>query len=134
MIKQRDLSGRSCGPFDDSAPERLKRMGLLSPEGAPDRDSLAVAARLYAGLFYDALCDFHSDMEQVSAVCRELTERADTADPRLPFLDICAAYDALYVPIPEPIWWMSGNLELVAEFSAGFVRRLAEFQVESGVM
>lgn len=47
-----------CNPFDDSAPERLRHMGLLTAEGAPEQDALAVIERLYAGLFYDALFDF----------------------------------------------------------------------------
>lgn len=126
--------GRSCDPFDDSAPERLRRMGLLTAEGKPDRDALAVAARLYAGAFYDDLCDFYSDMGSVSAVCRELTERIGSEDPRLPFLSICSAYDAMYCALPEPVWWMAGNLELVSHFSHGFIRRLSEFTEESGVM
>ena len=33
-------------------------MGLLTAEGAPEEDALAVIERLYAGLFYDALFDF----------------------------------------------------------------------------
>ena len=40
---------RPGGPFDDSAPGRLRHMGLLTAEGKADQDALAVAARLYAG-------------------------------------------------------------------------------------
>ena len=36
-------------PFDDSVPERLRRMGLLTAGGKPDRDAMAVVSRLYAG-------------------------------------------------------------------------------------
>ena len=67
MSKEKYSSARSCSPFDDSAAERLRRMGLLTESGAPDRDAAAVAAHLYAGLFYDSLCDFHSDMGGVTA-------------------------------------------------------------------
>ena len=125
---------RPCSPFDDSAPERLRRMGLLTAEDAPDRDALAVISRLYAGLFYDDLLDFYSDMGSVNAVCRELIDRIGAEDPRLPFLSICSAYDAMYHSLPEPVWWMAGNLELVSQFSHGFIRRLSEFIEESGVM
>lgn len=49
-------------PFDDSVPERLRRMGLLTAGGKPDRDAMAVVSRLYAGAFYDDLYDFYSDI------------------------------------------------------------------------
>ena len=32
------------------------------------------------------------------------------------------------------IWWMAGNLEVAAQFAAGFLRRLSEFTEGSGVM
>lgn len=59
-------------PFDDSVPERLRRMGLLTVEGKPDLEAMAVVSRLYAGEFYDDLYDFYSDMRNVNSVCREL--------------------------------------------------------------
>ena len=78
-------------PFDDSAPERLRHMGLLTAEGAPEEDALAVIERLYAGLFYDALFDFYDDMGNVNAICLELAERLGTGNPRRSFLNICSA-------------------------------------------
>ena len=111
-----------CNPFDDSAPERLRHMGLLTAEGAPEEDALAVIERLYAGLFYDALFDFYDD----------LAERLGTENPRRSFLNICSAYDAIYLAIPEPVWWMAGNLDLIAHFSAGFIKRLTDLLQKAG--
>ena len=90
-----------CNPFDDSAPERLRHMGLLTAEGVPEQDALAVIERLYAGLFYDALFDFYDDVGNVNA-------------------------------IPEPVWWMAGNLDLIAHFSAGFIKRLTDLIQKAG--
>ena len=90
-----------CNPFDDSAPERLRHMGLLTAEGVPEQDALAVIERLYAGLFYDALFDFYDDVGNVNAICLELAERLGTENPRRSFLNICSAYDAIYLAIPE---------------------------------
>jgi len=115
-----------CNPFDDSAPERLRHMGLLTAEGTPEQDALAVIERLYAGLFYDALFNFYDDMGNVNAICLELAERLGTENPRRSFLNICSAYDAIYLAIPEPVWWMAGNLDLIAHFSAGFIKRLTD--------
>lgn len=121
-----------CNPFDDSAPERLRHMGLLTAEGAPEQDSLTVVEQLYAGLFYDALCDYYDDMAVVTATCRELAERLGTENPRQSFLRICSAYDAIYLAIPEPVWWIAGNLDLVTHFSVGFIKRLTDLLQEVG--
>ena len=91
-------------------------------------------SRLYAGEFYDDLYDYYSDMNSVNSVCRELIDLTDAEDARLPFLSICSAYDAIYRSLPAPIWWMAGNLEVAAQFAAGFLRRLSEFTEGSGVM
>ena len=128
LLMKRNL----CTPFDDSAPERLRHMGLLTAEGLPERDVLAVIERLYAGLFYDVLCDFYDDMDSVCAVCRKLAEQIGTEDPKHSFLKICSTYDALYLSIPEPVWWIAGNLELTALFSEGFVKRLTDLLQEAG--
>lgn len=121
-----------CNPFDDSAPERLRRMGLLTAEGTPEQDALTVMERLYAGLFYDALCDFYDDMEAVIAMCRKLVEQLSAENPRHSFLSICSAYDAIYLAIPEPVWWIAGNLDLIAHFSAGFIKQLTDLLQEVG--
>lgn len=134
MSKEKYSSARSCSPFDDSDAERLRRMGLLTESGAPDRDAAAVAAHLYAGLFYDSLCDFHSDMGGVTAVCRELLEYVGMKDPRRPFLAICSAYDAIYCALPDVMWWIAGNLQLVSCFTDDFIKCLAEFSAESEEM
>lgn len=121
-----------CNPFDDSAPERLRHMGLLTAEGVPEQDALAVIERLYAGLFYDALFDFYDDVGNVNTICLELAERLGTENPRRSFLNICSAYDAIYLAIPEPVWWMAGNLDLITHFSAGFIKRLTDLIQKAG--
>lgn len=132
MSNEKYSAARACGPFDDPALERLRRMGLLTAEGKPDRDALAVVSRLYAGLFYDELCDFYSELHSVNNVCRSLIERGNADDIRLPFLSICWAYDAMYCALPDPVWWIAGNLELAVHFAQGFIRRLSEFTEEAG--
>ena len=44
-------------PFDDSAAVRLRRMGLLTPDGTPDERIIRPLAYVSAGLYYDQLCD-----------------------------------------------------------------------------
>ena len=71
MTHEKYPVSRPGGPFDDSAPERLRRMGLQACDGKPDQDAL-----------------------------------------------------------PEPVWWLAGNLKLVEQFSQCFIRRLSEFVEE----
>lgn len=130
MTHEKYPVSRPGGPFDDSAPERLRRMGLQTCDGEPDQDALAVVARLYAGLCFDDLCDFYSDMSSVKSVCSGLLERMNSDDPRVPFIAICSMYDAIYQALPEPVWWLAGNLKLVEQFSQCFIRRLSEFVEE----
>ena len=52
----------SSNPFDDSALPRLQRMGLLSATGEADRDAIASLSTVYAGLLFDAICDYTSAM------------------------------------------------------------------------
>ena len=125
---------RPASPFDDSARERLRRMGLIDADGKPQLQAIAVAARLYAGLYYDELCDYFSNLAGVKAVCRDLSEQIPKKDARSKFLAICTAYDAIYHVLPEPVWWMAGSMELVAPFTDGFLRRMAELADEMEVM
>lgn len=119
-------------PFDDSAPRRLQRMGLLTAEGIPNQEALAAIERLYAGLFYDALCDASDDVDNIIAVCSGISERIESGNPKQSFLKICLAYDTISHPIPEPVWWMAGNMELIAHFSVGFVKQLTDLLQEVG--
>ena len=126
---------RSQGtPFDDSAQARLVRMGLLNEEGKADQDAVGVLARVYAGLYYDALSDACEEKERVNATCADLVEQLGTVSPRQLFLSICVQHDYLHRDIPEPMWRLSGNPALVKAFSEDFVRRLSEFISEGEVM
>ena len=121
-------------PLDDSAQARLVRMGLLNEKGQADQDAVSVLARVYAGLFYDALCDACEDRGRVSATCSDLIEQLGVVNPKQLFLSICAQHDYIHRDLPEPIWRISGNPTVVKTFSEVFVRRLSEFISESEVM
>lgn len=119
-----ELQGIS--PFDDAAAARLRRMGLLEADGKGNRDAVSALARLSAGLFFDALCDTYAETATVLRIGRELTSTGTAAEPRRAFLRLCAEYDAMRRPIPEPLWWISGSEILVPPFMEGFLRNLAD--------
>lgn len=59
-------------PFDDSAAMRLRRMGLLTPDGTPDERIIQPLAYVSAGLYYDQLCDSVESHESASGVCQHI--------------------------------------------------------------
>ena len=55
---------------------------------------------------------------------QRLYEAAEQAEPRQKFLLICLQYDALSQPLPNPIWWISGDSELAGDFAERFICHL----------
>ena len=67
-------------PFDGSAEARLAHMGLLDQEGRVVPQSMKVFTRIFAGLFFDDLCDFYDDRDKLETIYhtfRELAEKGD---------------------------------------------------------
>ena len=56
-IKNTGLCRRALSPFDDSATERRRRMGLVSETGEPDQNSIEVLSHgPDRGAFYQRIC------------------------------------------------------------------------------
>ena len=91
-----DLYQRPRSPFDDSALERLRRMGLADADGRADRDVMAAFARIFAGQFYDDLCDYYQDYADVQELLTQLFDTAENAEPKQKFLHICLQYDGMF--------------------------------------
>lgn len=112
-------------PFDSSALDRLRRMGMASSDGVMDRDAMAVFCCIFAGQFYDDLRDYYqNDPKAVKAALNHLLDGADTGDPYGKFLMICLQYDSIYRALPDPVWWLSGNPAFAEAFADGFLAHL----------
>ena len=74
-----DLYPRPHSPFDDTAIERLRRMGLATEEDAPERDAMAILSAVFAGQLYDDLCDYYQDYEDVRELLAQLFDEAESA-------------------------------------------------------
>ena len=117
---------RAQSPFDDSAADRLRRMGLTDEAGKPDRDALAICSRIFAGQFFDDLCDYFESYEDVQDLISGLSESAENAAGKQKFLLVCLQYDAIYRTLPDPVWWISGNPAAAELFAEGFIAHLKQ--------
>lgn len=119
-----DLYPRPRSPFDDSALERLRRMGLADADGRADPDVMIVFARIFAGQFYDDLCDYYQEHADIQELLSQLFDTAETAEPKQKFLLICLQYDGMFRELPDPVWWISGQPEFAELFADGFLVHL----------
>ena len=119
-----DLYQRPHSPFDDSAIERLRRMGLVTAENTPDRDVMSVFSGVFAGQFYDDLCDYYQDYENVQELLDQIFDAAESADPKQKFLLICLQYDGMFRDLPDPVWWISGQPAFAEQFADDFLAHL----------
>ena len=117
---------RYHSPFDDSAGGRLRRMGLLLEDGSENGEAIAVMAQVYAGQYFDDICASHQDVGILREQLRRYVAGSEMADPKQRFLLLCLQYDTFYRPIPDPVWWMSGNKGLTDLFSQEFVACLRQ--------
>lgn len=125
MNQASQSAARPHDPFDDSAPERQKRMGLLTEAGLPNAETMEMFCSLYAGLFYDDICDHCGDFDTAISICHSLIALAEKDDSRRVLLTLSLQYDAMQRSLPDPIWWIAGNPTLVSAFIEGFSRRLS---------
>ena len=120
-------------PFDGAALDRLRRMGLAAADESVERDAMAVFCCIFAGQFYDDLCDYHQDNAQtVKAAITPLVDGGDADDPHRKFLMICLQYDSIYRALPDPVWWLSGSPAFAEAFADGFLAHLKRLNETGG--
>lgn len=124
VMNVKSNSIRAQNPFDDGADDRLIRMGLLSEDGTASAVSVTTLSQAFAGLLFDEMCDFYQDYSIVQDELRRLFDAAEQADGRQRFLMICLQYDRLCRPLPDPVWWISGNPSLASQFAGSYIRHL----------
>jgi len=115
---------RAHSPFEDSAADRLRRMGLTAADGSPDRDAMAIFSAIFAGQFFDDLCDYYQDYRDVQEAIGQILRAAEQADSKQKFLLICLKYDSIYRLLPDPVWWISGSPPFAELFADGFLAHL----------
>ena len=126
-----DLYPRPRSPFDANAMERLRRMGLADADGRAAPDVMIIFARIFAGQFYDDLCDYYQDYADIRELLTQMLDAAETAEPKQRFLLICLQYDGMFRDLPDPVWWVSGQPEFAGLFADGFLAHLKTLDEES---
>ena len=81
-MKNTGLCRRAFSPFDDSATERRRRMGLVSETGEPDQNSIEVLSHVFAAQYFDDLCDFCQSIDDVQAALTPFIDAAEKAESR----------------------------------------------------
>ena len=117
---------RAQNPFDGSADDRLRRMGLTDANGKPDRDAIVVCSHIFVGQFFDDLCDYFESYEDIRELISSLAESSERAAGKQKFLLVCLQYDAIYCNLPDPVWWISGNPAAAELFAEGFISHLKQ--------
>lgn len=121
-------------PFDGSAEARLAHMGLLDENGRIEPRSMEVFTRIFAGLFFDDLCDYYDDRDKLRAIYRAFGELAEKRDHQHMLLLLSLQYDCLHKPLPDPVWWLSGHSEAVRHFMSGFLELLGALLAQAGFL
>ena len=106
-------------------------MGLADADGQAIRDVMTIFARIFAGQFYDDLCDYYQDYADVQELLNQLFDTAEEAEPKRKFLLICLQYDGMFRDLPDPVWWISGQPEFAELFADGFLAHLKILDDES---
>jgi len=121
-----NLYRRVPDPFDESTSARLERMGILHATGEVNIETMRAFVQIFAGVFFDDLCDFYSDQEELSSVAAAFSELSARKDCQNIYLLISLQYDTIRKPLPDPIWWLAGCAPALSLFCLGFVERLLE--------
>ena len=109
-----------------AATERQQHMGLLRKDGTVDKSAIRTIAKALAGMMFDDLCEYADrDGGMLSTIAR-LTQLRERTSPRDLFLAICMVYDEMRRPLPDLIWWIAGNDEIVPIFVDSFVQSLSQ--------
>ena len=58
-------------------------------------------------------------------------ELAEREDPKRLFLLLSLQYDAMRKPMPEPVWWLAGDMAVLSAFTLGFSAYLMELAAQA---
>ena len=122
----------TLSPFDDSAQTRLERMGITDTNGKPNSEIMPVFSGIFSAHFYEHAMDCYDNPDVVSSIAAKLSASSNSHGYKQRFVFLCLQYDAIRLPIPDPVWWIAGNADVVSEFMDAFTAHLCELASSKG--
>ena len=119
-------------PFDGSVRAHLEHMGIVDEEGKMIDSSMSVFASIFAGLFFDDLCDYFERSEDLLTVYEAFAALHKKADCHSMYLLMSVQYDYMRKPLPDPVWWLAGDSAVVKMFMALFMERYGRLMENGG--
>ena len=120
--------------FDDSLAARQRRMGLRHPDGTLHEENISVLAGVYAGIFYDEMCDYYPDPDRATVIFREIAALdAEGAYQRL-LCTISYEFDRIRSALSPHFLRFVCKKELIEPFARAFAAHLQEIRSESEVV
>ena len=119
-------------PFDEAARVRLEHMGLLDYKRNPRMQEMMLFARVFAGQFFDDLCEHYEKVEDLVAIYEVFKSLHGKEDYQYMYLLMSINYDYMGKPLPDPVWWLAGSSEAVMAFMIHFIKRYEQLMVGDG--
>ena len=128
------LTVRIPNPFDGSARERLKHMGLIDSKENLRMREMIVFARIFTGQFFDDLNEFLESTGDMITVYETFKALYQKEDFQRMFLLLSIQYDYMRKPLPDPVWWLAGDSEAIMAFMIYFMPRFEKLMTEGGLV
>lgn len=122
---------RIADPFNNAAPARLMRMGILKKDKEINQENLRVIAILFAGLFFDELYDWYDDYDAILSIYNMFSELYEREDYHHLYLYLSVCYDQIGKTLPEPVWWIAGQEHIIVLFMEFFFQYFSSLMEKS---
>jgi hypothetical protein len=126
------LRTQARGPFDSAARNRIERMRLIDDDNHINTVVMNVFSDIFVGTFYDDLQDHYSDTRELRAIYETFKALYRQKDYRHMYLFMSIQYDYMRQPLPDPVWWLAGDNELIHAFMRMLIERFEIYLINSG--
>ena len=130
--KGKKLITKTLHPFEESAQTRLVNMGIITRDGKLNQVLLPLFAVIFTGLFFDDMCNYYSDADDLSAIYKCFVELYEKEDYQQMYLFFAVQYDNIKKSLPDPVWWIAGNEIVVKAFMTCFLENYRNLMIETG--
>jgi hypothetical protein len=131
--KLKNHNDKTPGPFGNDATAHLINMGILHNDGTANESNMAAFTAIFSWLFYIDLRQFYENTDNIAIIYNLFSALHSKRHYHHMYLLYSIQYDYFKKPLPDPVWWIAGTIELVGIFMDGFMERLEKLLDESGI-